>query len=108
MEALTLPEMKPVTSSNLFAIGYDAANQMLYVQFAKHVVQDGARITVGGSVYCYAGVPQQEFDDLLVVDDKVRAALAENKSPAESVAGHFNLRIKGSSSSPNYPYKKVS
>lgn len=30
-----LPEMKPVVSSNIHSIGYDAANKLMYVLFAK-------------------------------------------------------------------------
>lgn len=47
-----MPEMQPVSSSNISAVGYDAENQMVYVQF------------LDGSVYAYKGVPEHEFDNL--------------------------------------------
>ncbi|MBS3901837.1 MAG: KTSC domain-containing protein [Dethiobacter sp.] len=45
-------EMIPVSSSNVQAIGYDEANQVLYVRFNNN------------SLYCYQGVPIAEFDGL--------------------------------------------
>ena len=46
-------EMIQVSSSNILAVGYDADNQIVHVQF------------LNGSVYIYKGVPQHEFDGLL-------------------------------------------
>lgn len=45
-------EMHPVSSSNIAAVGYDAANQMVFVQF------------LNGSIYAYKGVPEHEFEGL--------------------------------------------
>ena len=49
---MPIPEMFPVSSSNVGAVGYDAANQWVYVQF------------LDGSVYAYKGVPEHEFENL--------------------------------------------
>ena len=49
---MSMPEMHPVSSSNIAAVGYDAANKWAYVQF------------LDSSVYAYKGVPQHEFDNL--------------------------------------------
>ena len=49
---MALPEMQPVTSSNILAVGYDAEAQIAYVQFRA------------GNTYAYKGVPQHEFDNL--------------------------------------------
>jgi len=49
---MPVPEMQPVSSSNIAAIGYDAESQMVYVQF------------LNGSTYAYKGVPEHEFDNL--------------------------------------------
>lgn len=46
-------EMIQVSSSNILAVGYDADNQIVHVQF------------LNGSEYIYKGVPQHEFDGLL-------------------------------------------
>ncbi len=46
-------EMIQVSSSNILAVGYDADNQIVHVQF------------LNGSKYIYKGVPQHEFDGLL-------------------------------------------
>jgi hypothetical protein len=48
-----IPEMTPVSSSNIAEIGYDASIQEVYVRF------------LNGSLYVYKGVPQFEFDGLL-------------------------------------------
>lgn len=48
-----IPEMTPVSSSNISEIGYDDATQEVYVRF------------LNGSLYVYKGVPQVEFDGLL-------------------------------------------
>ena len=47
-----MPEMQPVSSSNIAAVGYDAENQMVYVQF------------LNGSTYAYKDVPEHEFESL--------------------------------------------
>ena len=49
---MSIPEMHPVSSSNIAAVGYDAENQWVYVQF------------LGSSMYAYKGVPQHEFENL--------------------------------------------
>ena len=47
------PEMHPVSSSNIAAVGYDAKNQWVYVRF------------LDSSLYAYKGVAQHEFENLL-------------------------------------------
>lgn len=47
-----MPDMQPVSSSNIAAIGYDAENHAVYVQF------------LNGSTYAYKGVPEHEFENL--------------------------------------------
>lgn len=49
---MSLPEMLPVSSSNIASIGYSEENQEVYVQF------------LNGSIYVYKGVPQHEFENL--------------------------------------------
>ena len=47
-----MPKMIQVISSNIDKIGYDAATQVVHVQFAN------------GSTYLYKGVPAHEFENL--------------------------------------------
>lgn len=61
-------EMKPVTSSALKALGYDAATKTMHVEFPT-----GVRWT-------YADVPQDAFDSVV---------------NAESIGREFRSRIKG-------------
>lgn len=61
-------EMIPVSSSDVQAIGYDEANQVLYVRFIKK-----------NSLYCYNGVPIAEFYGL---------------QNAPSVGGYLSQNIK--------------
>lgn len=49
---MSTPEMYPVSSSNISAVGFDPDNQMVYVQF------------LNGSTYAYKGVPEHEFENL--------------------------------------------
>jgi hypothetical protein len=49
---MSIPEMFPVSSSNIVAVGYDADAQEAYVQF------------LNGSTYCYKGVSAHEFENL--------------------------------------------
>jgi hypothetical protein len=49
---MNLPEMIPVSSSNIESIGYDEQNQQVYVRF------------LNGSLYVYKGVPLHEFENL--------------------------------------------
>lgn len=49
---MNLPEMIPVSSSNLESIGYDDQNQVVYIRF------------LNGSIYVYKGVPLHEFENL--------------------------------------------
>lgn len=49
---MPMPDMQPVSSSNIAAVGFDAENQTVYVQF------------LNGSTYAYKGVPEHEFENL--------------------------------------------
>ncbi len=49
---MPIPDMQPVSSSNIAAIGYDAESQTVFVQF------------LNGSTYAYKGVPEHEFENL--------------------------------------------
>lgn len=49
---MSIPVMQPVSSSNISAVGYDADNQWVYIQF------------LDGSVYAYKGVPEHEYENL--------------------------------------------
>ena len=50
---MSIPEMQAVNSSNVAAVGYDAENQMVYVEF------------LSGATYVYKGVLEHEFENLL-------------------------------------------
>ena len=67
-----MPEMHFVDSSNIEAIGYDADNMALYVQFLKT-----------GETYVYENVEEWKFDEMLQADSKGRYLNAEIK-PAHS------------------------
>jgi hypothetical protein len=64
---MPMPDMQPVSSSSIAAVGYDAENQAVYVQF------------VNGLTYAYKGVPEHEF---------------ENLRTAPSVGSYFNRNYK--------------
>lgn len=49
---MNVPEMIPVSSSNIESIGYDEQNEQVYVRF------------LNGSLYVYKGVPLHEFENL--------------------------------------------
>ncbi|MDD2200117.1 MAG: KTSC domain-containing protein [Candidatus Paceibacterota bacterium] len=49
---MSVPEMIPVSSSNIESIGYDEQNGQVYVRF------------LNGSLYVYKGVPLHEFKNL--------------------------------------------
>ena len=49
---MSVPEMIPVSSSNIESIGYDEQNGLVYVRF------------LNGSLYVYKGVPLHEFENL--------------------------------------------
>jgi len=49
---MSIPEMQSVSSSNIAAVGYDAENESVYVQF------------LDGSTYAYKGVTEHEFENL--------------------------------------------
>ena len=51
-------ERTPVSSSNISAIGYDADNQALEVEFTN------------GSVYSYSGVPSVEYEGFMNAGSK--------------------------------------
>jgi hypothetical protein len=61
--------LKPVKSSQIAAIGYDAENKTLAIRFNG-----------GKKLYHYAGVSQEVFDKF---------------SAAESVGKHFGAHIRG-------------
>lgn len=49
---MPMPEMHPVSSSNIAAIGYDLESSTVYIQF------------LNSSTYAYKGVPEHEFENL--------------------------------------------
>ena len=49
---MSVPEMIPVSSSNIESIGYDEQNEQVYVKF------------INGNLYVYKGVPLDEFENL--------------------------------------------
>ena len=49
---MSIPEMHPVSSSNVAEVGYDSENQWVYVRF------------LDSSLYAYKGVPEHEFENL--------------------------------------------
>jgi hypothetical protein len=49
---MSVPEMIPVSSSNIESIGYDEQIEQVYVRF------------LNGSLYVYKGVPLHEFENL--------------------------------------------
>ena len=51
---MNLPEMIPVSSSNIESIGYDEPNQQVILKF------------LNGSLYSYKGVPIHEYENLLL------------------------------------------
>lgn len=53
-----IPPLVPVESSNLAAVGYDPANETLYVSFA------------GGSLYAYDGVDEAVHIGLMKANSK--------------------------------------
>lgn len=50
---MSIPELTPVSSSNIDSIGYDEQNQEVYVRF------------LNGSLYVYKGVPPHEYENLM-------------------------------------------
>lgn len=54
-ERAKLIELKPVISSNIGGIGYDAENKLLKVAF---------KTKTGSNIYLYEGVEQETYDDL--------------------------------------------
>jgi hypothetical protein len=49
---MSVPQMIPVSSSNIESIGYDEQNEQVYVRF------------LNGTLYVYKGVPLHEFENL--------------------------------------------
>lgn len=49
---MPVPDMEPVSSTSIAAVGYDAENGVVYVQF------------LDGQTYAYKGVPQHEYESL--------------------------------------------
>ncbi|MEZ4823926.1 MAG: KTSC domain-containing protein [Ignavibacteria bacterium] len=50
---MSVPEMIPVSSSNIESIGYDEQNEQVYIRF------------LNGSLYVYKGVPKHEHRNLM-------------------------------------------
>lgn len=53
-----MPNMVPVSSSNIAAVGYDEASQTLYIQF-RH-----------GGIYAYSSVPKSVHSGLMATSSK--------------------------------------
>ncbi|MBO0323184.1 KTSC domain-containing protein [Muricauda sp. CAU 1633] len=72
---MSYPEMIPVVSSNIESIGYEEQSQQVFVKFLK------------GGVYVYKGVPESEYQNLLV---------------APSVGSYLHRNFKNV-----YPYERI-
>lgn len=72
-------QMRNVTSSNIRAIGYDAASQTLAVEFAA-------------GLYTYSGVPAE-------IDRALRAAEAAGESLGRYFAAHIRNRFPSTKAS---------
>jgi hypothetical protein len=55
---MSTPDMVPVDSSNVLAIGYDASSQELHVEY------------LGGRTYVYSGVPDETHQEFVDADSK--------------------------------------
>lgn len=64
---MNIPDLVPVSSSMLQAVGYDSENAILYVRFNN------------GKLYSYADVPSGEFEQM---------------KAAESIGRYLNATIK--------------
>lgn len=80
-------DMKPVTSSQISAVGYDADSQTLAIRFADRVRKDGTPIP--GATYHYYDIPQAAHQALVGSD---------------SIGSHFHQHIR---SNPAIRYEKV-
>jgi hypothetical protein len=54
-----MPAMRPVDSSSIDEVGYDAGKRELYVRFLE-----------SGDTYVYYGVEREVYDDLLAAPSK--------------------------------------
>lgn len=77
---MKLPPMHKVESSNLDAVGYEAASSMMFVRFKRET---------GGKTYQYKNVPHHVYQELL-----------EDDSPGKYFAAHIRNR-------PEYPAEEV-
>ena len=70
-------EMKPVSSSNVSSVGYDADQARLYVEFTS------------GATYLYRGVERETYNALLAAESigKFLAAQIKGKYAYEQVSG---------------------
>lgn len=80
-------DMKPVKSSQINAVGYDAASKTLAIEFKGGGKVDAPRPP---SLYHYANVEPELFEDMMV---------------AESVGSFFYKNIKPDSK--KYPYTRI-
>jgi len=74
--------MQPVESSQLKEVGYEPETQTLAIRFNSKSGQ--------GSLYHYANVPQEVYDDFMA---------------AESAGSYFHRNIKPNAE--KYPYQKI-
>jgi hypothetical protein len=80
---MSVPEMQPVSSSCISSVGYDAENQVVFVEF------------LNGSIYAYKGVPEHEFENLRTAP-LVGSYFNRNFSgvyPYEHVDKHFSICV---------------
>ncbi|SOD12264.1 KTSC domain-containing protein [Pedobacter xixiisoli] len=50
---MNIPELIPVSSSNIESVGYDAENEFVFIKYTNQ------------SIYVYKGVSQVEYENLL-------------------------------------------
>jgi hypothetical protein len=78
-----IPELKPVTSSQIKALGHDPTTSTLFIEFHGHSGQSG-------SIYAYQNVSHELFMEFIT---------------AESVGKFFYARLKDNVT--QFPYQKL-
>lgn len=83
---MSFPAMQLVSSSCIFAVGYDAGSQTVFVAF------------LNGSIYAYEGVPEYEFENLRTapsVGSYFNRSIS-NVYPSEHVGNHASICVSNS------------
>lgn len=82
-------KMLQTAPGNIHSVGYDEANRILHIRFAKEIkAEDGTKTYIPAKLYTYDDVPPEKFAGMIDANN-VAIRAREDGKPAANTANRF-------------------